>query len=116
MLKKNKFPIYNDGVILICREKEKKSSFNAKLNSTSMDDVDVIYKLDFQEMSKRQEDIEFAHSLSFSLDLKIKTRYVKGIDNKCKAVYDNRLYDIKHIDPTRTELFLYLQGGRRIDT
>lgn len=104
------FARYNDGVAAIYREKDKRSNFAAKINASALDDLDRIAKLDYQEMSKRQSDLEFAESMQFSLDLKIRTRYIKGVDNKCKVVIDGYLYDVSYIDPTRTEIYWYLQG------
>lgn len=110
MDKRPKFALYNDGVVSIYREKEKRSNFAAKMNVKALDDMELIAKLAFAELSKRQEDAEFAESMQFSLDYKVKTRFIKGVDNKCKAVIQGYLYDIKYIDATRTELFLYMEG------
>lgn len=110
MQNRPKFAQYNDGVVNIYREKEKRSNFGAKINAVSLDDLEFVNKLAFSETSKRQQDLEFAEQQSFSLDLKIKTRSIKGIDNKCKAVIDGYLYDVSYVDATRTELYLYLQG------
>lgn len=106
---KPKFSCYNDGIVSIYREKERRSNFGAKLNVTSLQDMLFIAKLSYAELSKRQQDIEFAEQQSFSLELKVKTRNIKGVDNKCKAVINGRLYDVAYVDSTRTELFLYLQ-------
>ena len=78
--------------------------------TTSQDDMTLISKLSFAVQSKRQQDMEFAEQQGFSLALKIKTRFIKGVDNKCKAVIDNYLYDVSYVDATRTELYFYLQG------
>lgn len=110
MQNRPKFALYNDGVVSIYREKEKRSNFGAKLNANTLDDLEFIAKLAYSEQSKRQQDAEFAESMQFSLDLKIKTRYLKGIDNKCKAVISGYLYDVSYVDSTRTELYLYLEG------
>lgn len=109
-MNKPEFARYNDGVVRIYREKDKRSNFSAKINAMSLDDMVLVAKLAFAETSKRQQDLEFAESMQFSLDLKIRTRFVKGIDTKCKAVIDGYLYDISYVDATRKELFLYLGG------
>lgn len=111
---KNKFNRYNDGVVSIYREKEKKSNFGAKENVSVLDDMDFIAKLDFEESTKREQDIEFANQNDFSLSLKIRTRYLPSVDNKCKAVIDGYLYDIKYVDKTRTEMWLYMEGVKKI--
>lgn len=110
------FARYNDGVVSIYRETERRSNFSAKLNVATIDDLQFIAKLSYAEQSKRQQDIEFAQQQGYSLDLKIKTRFVKGVDNKCKAVIDGYLYDIDYVDATKTELYLYMQGVGNLAT
>ena len=105
-----RFECYNDGMVSIYREKGARSNFGAKLNATALADLDFVAKLAYAEQSKRQQDMEFAEQQGFSLELKIKTRFVKGVDNKCKAVIDGYLYDVSYVDATRTELYLYLEG------
>jgi len=105
---------FNDGVVNIYREEDRMTDFNAKRNVQSLDDMVFIAKLDYHEQSRRQQDFEFAEQMGFSLSLKIKTRYLKGIDNKCKCVIEGILYDISYIDITRTEMFFYLQEVRQI--
>ena len=78
--------------------------------------MEYIVKLAFEEASKREQDIEFALQHDFTLDLKIKTRLHKGIDNKCKAVIDGFLYDVSSVDKSKTEMWLYLQGVKQIDS
>lgn len=115
-MNKKKFSCYNDGVVFIYRDKKNKSNFGAKENVSVLDDMDYIAKLDFEESSKREQDIEFANQNDFSLSLKIKTRLIKGVNNGCKAVIDGYLYDIKYVDKTRIEMFLYLEGVKQIVT
>ena len=113
---KPKFSRYNDGVVLIYREKTKRNSFAAKENVSELDDMDFIAKLDFEESSKREQDMEFASQNSFTLTLKVRTRYLPLVDNKCKAVIDGYLYDISYVDKSRTEMWLYMEGVKRLDT
>ncbi len=110
-----KFSSYNDGVVSIYREKDRRSNFGAKQNVKVLDDLQFIAKLAFSQLSKRQEDVEFAEQQSFTLSLKIKTRFIKGVDNKCKAVIGNMMYDISYIDTTKTEQFLYMQEVCALD-
>lgn len=107
-------PTYNDGVVFIYREAERKTDFGAKRNVHSLDNMGFIAKLDYAEQSRRQQDFEFAEQMGFSLTLKIKTRYLRGIDNKHKCVIGDRLYDIQYLDTTRTEMFFYLQEVRTL--
>ena len=115
-MQKSKFSRYNDGVVKIYREKEKRTDFSAKRNVSTLDDMDFVVKLDFEESAKREEDMEFASQNGFSLSLKIRTRYRKDVDNKCKAVIDGYLYDVTHVDKSRVEMWLYLEGVKAIDT
>lgn len=115
-MQKVKFSKYNDGVVRIFREKERKTDFNAKQNVSELDNMDFIVRLDFEESAKREQDLDFAEQHGFSLTMKIKTRLVKGVDNKCKAVIDGYLYDVSHIDKSRTELFWYLEGVKPLDS
>ena len=114
MKQRNKFSTYNDGVVLIYREKDRKTDFNAKRNVSTLDDMDFIVKLDYEEMSKREQDLEFAEQMGFSLSMKIKTRFVKAVDSKCKAVIDGYLYDISHHDKDKTNLYLYMEQIRKV--
>lgn len=111
-----KFPRFNDGVANLYREKERSTGFNAKVNTKAIDDLEFICKLDFEQMSKREQDQEFANQSGHSLSMKIRTRYVSVVDNKCKVIIDNTLYDIYDVDKTRTELYLYLEEERKIVT
>lgn len=115
MRKSKEFETFNDGVVSIYREKPRETDFNAKRNVSTLDDMDFIVKLNFKELSKREQDLEFAQQNDFTLSLKIKSRLVKGVDNKCKAVIDGYLYDVSFVDKSRTELFLYLEGVKAID-
>ena len=114
MQKRAKFSKYNDGVVKIYREKERRSDFSAKRNVLTLEDMDFIVKLDFEESAKREQDLEFAEQQDFSLSLKIKTRFVNDVDNKCKAVIDGYLYDVSYMDKNRTEMWLYLEQIRKV--
>lgn len=107
---------YNDGVISIYREKPRRTDFAAKQNVSALDDMDFVTKLDFEESSRREQDVDFAEQMGFSLSLKVRTRYLKTVDNKCKAVINNYLYDVSYVDKSRTEMWLYLEGVRSLDT
>ena len=111
---KHKLNTYNDGIVHIYREKPRSTDFGAKRNSKTLDDMDFIVRLDYEESSRREEDMEFAEMKNFSLELKIRTRAVPVVDNECKAVIVGYLYDVKHIDKTRTEMWLYLEGVRKV--
>lgn len=113
-MKPNNFARLNDGVAYVYREKARRSNFGAKENPRELDDLDFVCKLAFEEMSKRQQDQEFASNAGFSLSLKIRTRFVPTVDTKCKVVINGVLYAVADIDATRTELYLYLEKVRKI--
>lgn len=116
MRNRNKFACYNDGVVSIYRDKSTRTNFGAKQNTRVLDDMDFIAKLDYEEMSKRQQDQDFAEQSGFSLSMKIHTRLIPNVDSKCKAVIDGTLYDVSYIDKTRTDIFLYLEEVRKLDS
>ena len=115
-MNKTTFSRYNDGVVSIYREKVKRSNFAAKENVSVLDDMDFIAKLDYEESSKREQDLQFAEQMGFSLSLKIRTRYLPTVDNKCKAVINGYLYDVSYVDKNRIEMWLYMQGVKAIDS
>lgn len=113
---KNKLSTYNDGAVRIYRERPRKTDFGAKRNVSTLEDMDFVVRLDYEEASRREEDLEFAEKRGFSLTLKVKTRKAPGVDNKCKAVIDGYLYDVRYIDKSRTEMWLYMEGVKSLDT
>lgn len=113
---KRKLSTYNDGVVHIYRERPRKTDFSAKRNVATLEDMDFIARLDYEEASRREEDMDFAERSGFSLTLKVRTRAVPGVDNTCKAVIDGYLYDVRYIDKSRTEMWLYLEGVRTLAT
>lgn len=113
-MNKSQFSKYNDGVIRIYREKQRETDFNAKLNVTTLNDMEFVARLDYGEASMREQDREFAQQNGFSLTMKVKTRRLKTVDNKCKAVIDNYLYDVSYVDKSGVEMWLYLEGIRSL--
>ena len=113
---KQKLKTYNDGVVRIYKDKPRETNFGAKRNTKTLDDMDFIARLDFEESSRREEDMEFAEKRGFSLTLKIRTRAVPGVDSNCKAVIDGHLYDVQYTDKNREEMWLYLEGVRKLAT
>ena len=107
---------YNDGVVSIYREKDRKTDFNAKRNVAGIEDMDFIVKLAFDECSKRVQDLEFAEQSGFSLSMKVRTRYVPTVQAKHKAVINGYLYDISYIDKAEQELYIYLEEVRALDS
>lgn len=110
------FQRYNDGVASVYIEKAKRSNFAAKENARGLDDLEFVCKLDFEEMSKRQQDQEFAQQNGHTLTLKIHTRLAPTVNSSCKVAINDTLYDIYDIDKTRTDMYLYLEEVRKLDT
>lgn len=106
---------FSDGVVTICRQKERKTDFGARRNVLTMDDMEPVVKLAFAEASKRHQDLEFAEQSGFQLSMKVRTRYVPSVESKMKAVIENYLYDISYIDKSGREMFLYLESVRKLE-
>lgn len=115
-MNKTRFSRYNDGVVSIYREKGNRSNFAAKENVSALDDMEFVAKLDFELSTKREQDVQFAEQMGFSLSVKIRTRFLQSVDNRCKAVIDGYLYDVSYVDKNRTEQWLYLEGVKQIDS
>lgn len=112
MLKtRSHLPTYNDGIVSICRERDRKTTFGAKINAETMDDLIEVVRLAYSAQSIREQDFEFSERLGFDVSLKLKTRLVPGVDSECKALVGGLIYDISHIDRTKTEMYIYLEGG-----
>ena len=106
---------YNDGFIRVYKEIPLETEFGAKKNIKTLDNLELVVKLAYEECSKRLQDIEFAEANSRSLSLKVKTR-LYPIKNDYKVVINNILYDIITMDSDRTkrEIYLYLEQVREL--
>lgn len=114
---KSKFPPYNSGVLEIYNRKEIKSDFGAAKNITSKSDLVFIAKFPFTEMSKRDEDIEFAERQGSSLSMKVKIRFADLVKKSNDVVIGDKLYNIYKLDIDRAkqELYLYLEEVRKLE-
>lgn len=103
--------VYNDGVCFIVEAQTAPTSFAAKTNGKKASDFKTIVKLFFEEMSKREQDFEFAEANSRTLNRKIKTQLVKGWNSENKIIIDSVLYDIINadIDRKNREIYFYLE-------
>lgn len=106
---------YNDGVVLIYREKQRQTSFNAKKNVSSLDDMEFVAKLDYMQTSTRAQDLEWAEQAGYSIDIRIRTRLMPGIDTKCKCVIGPALYNVRNIDRMSGEMYLTLEKERDLN-
>lgn len=119
-MKGNKnIPYYLDGFALVYRPKEEtnRNYFGAKTNVRSTEEMDMLYKLAYQQSYKRLQDLEFAESSGRDLTIKIKTRLVSGIKNSDKVVIDGVLYDIIYTDEDRVnkEIYFYLEEAYKVE-
>lgn len=110
---------YNDGIINVYKEKNNlaTTNFNEKKNTKTLDDMELVIPLAFKEMSKRQQDFDFANTLGHSLTMKVKTRLVDDVKNSHKVIYAGSIYDIIYLDADRInkELYIYMEEVRPIN-
>lgn len=111
---KGRFDKYIDGVVKICLKKNVDTDFSAAINTNTKEDLTPVYKMNYEQLSKRNQDFEFAKQSGFSLTMKIKIRKVNGVTAKHSAVINNYLYSIKYIDSDTKNLYLYLEGERSL--
>lgn len=114
MMKMNKKEprYYLDGFIYVYRPKDvNRTTFGAKKNIRSKDEMDLLYKLAYTQSYKRLQDLDFAESMGRDLSIKVKVRLVNGIKNSDKVVIEDVLYDIIYVDEDKVnrELYLYLE-------
>lgn len=115
-MKKVQFERYNDGVVRIYRESKGQVDYFSKKNVKFLEELDHVVNLDFALASRREQDLDFAMQHDFTLSLKIKTRFCKTVDNKCKAVINDYLYEVAYVDSNLKDMWLYLQGVGKIDS
>ena len=117
MLRKRKhLPTYPDGIVEVYEDAAGKSSIGAKRNPRSLDELKLVHTLCYSEEGVRESDQALAHQQGVTISLKVRTPYVGGVNAKQKAVVRGRLYDIVRVDPAkRTQLYIYLSGGRTLD-
>lgn len=111
-----KIKTYNDGVATICRPKEKERDFRAKVNPTSINDLEIKGTLMFSILSARIEDMEYAERIGKKLTLKIKAPNHPGLKKQDNLLIEDVLYDIYHIDTSRDrmEIYLYCEEVRKL--
>lgn len=112
--KRRKFNIFNEGVVEIYKDNTTDSSFGAKKNTSKLSDLTYIEKLDYYQMTCKQEDLEYCEQLGFSLALKLKTHLRKHIKIKYKAVINNTLYTINFLDYSKRSMYMYLERVREL--
>lgn len=108
MLKKKQK--YNDGIVKFYEKKDPGK------NVKSLDDLNYLGFLYYDEKGKRQEDIEFAEQRGKQLTLKIVTPDNGNLDSDRNAVIGDRIYSIIYIDrdKEKCQLYFYLEEVRKI--
>lgn len=117
MLIPKKKSSYKDGVVYIYSENLKETTFNAKKNVKTKDDLTYITKMFYKVESIRHQDFVFAESMDRKLTLKLKTPITNKVNVNHKAVIGTELYDIFELDKDQNnnELYLYLEKVRNIE-
>lgn len=103
-----KVKTYNDGIATICRPKEKERDFRAKVNPTSIKDLEIKGKIMFSILSARIEDMEYAERIGKKLTLKIKAPNHPGLKKQDNLLIEDVLYDIYHMDMSKDKMEIYL--------
>ena len=113
---KTRFQTYNDGVLYICKPPEEKSSFNAIKNQSEKKSIKKRLKLDYKEMTKRDQDMAFAESFGRTLNMKVKTPLNESIEATDEILIGDMLYSLIHIDFSREkkEMYLYMEEARKV--
>lgn len=113
---KSKFSTYNQGILWICETSNEASSFNAPRNPTASNDMTKIQKLDFEKVSIREQDKDFAESKDRTRTMKVKTRYHASATTDRQVLIGKDLYDIFNVDPdtAEKEMYLYLEKVRTL--
>ena len=106
----------NDGFAAVYWEKDNKTDFNADIRAKTLDDLEYVMDMAYEEQFKREQDYEFAESSGHSLNLKVKMRLYEKISKKNKIVIEDVLYNILKIDYSKSEkcMYLYLEEERKI--
>lgn len=115
MLRKRLLPSYSDGSLRVYRERDERTSFAARINPASLDDMNLVCATRYRDCGIRERDFEFAEQMGFSLSAKVAIPNAAGVDCDCKVFMRNGIYGISHIDRSSRELFLYLEGGDLIE-
>lgn len=113
---KSRFSTFNDGFLRICEPVNSVSDFGAVRNTTDEAGLNKLGKLAFKEMSKRDQDMDFAESHGRTLSLKVKCRLKAEVTKMHLVLIEKTLYSIIHMDEGRThqEMYLYLEEVRKL--
>lgn len=110
-------PAFRDGYVCFVKPLDSNiSSFGAPKNTRSKDDTEAVVMLAYDRMQHRQRDLEFAHSLDRTLDLKIRCPYHMSVTTRLQAIVEDVLYDVYDVDTdaNNQQMFVYMQENRRL--
>ena len=110
-------PAFRDGYVSFVQPLGSNiSSFGAKKNTRTTEDVSQVVELAYDEKTKRQQDLEFAYSADKTLDMKICCPYHPDVNTKLQAIIENTLYDVYEVDPDKNnmQMFIYMQENRKL--
>lgn len=105
----------SDGWAYVYAVKDGQGPYGSRKNVDSLEDLDFVAKLAFEECSRREQDYEFAQRVGFGLSLKLRTHAHPGVDVSCRVRIGKTLHVIEHMDRAGSEMYLYLGGGKEIE-
>ena len=113
---RSRFSTFGDGVLWVCNPEEAASDFGAVKNTTKKEELKRIQKLNYEEMSKRDQDLDFAESQGRTLSLKVKCRLWPKVNKLHQILIGKVLYSIINLDEDRAsqEMYLYLEEVRKL--
>ena len=113
---RSRFSTFNDGVLWICEPETDASDFGAVKNTLKKDQLQKIVKLAYKEMSKRDQDLDFAESQGRVLNIKVKCRLWPKVNTLQQILIGKVLYSIINLDEDRNsqEMYLYLEEVRKL--
>ena len=119
MIRRNlhpRFSVFNQGILYIAEISTQDTDFGAPTNATKVSDLETLVKLEYEEMSKRERDLEFAQASDHSLDLKVRTRFHSSASTDRQVLIGRTLYDIFQVDGNEFsgEMYLYLEKVREL--
>lgn len=114
MALRSRFQTYNDGVLYLCVQRPASSDFSAVTNPKRQSDICRLMKLDYREVTKREQDYTFAEGEEKTLDLKVKVMFHTLASVDKQVMIGKVLYDIFKVDygNNRKNMYLYLQKAR----
>lgn len=113
--RRRKLPTYPDGIVSFVKSVKASSTFSAKQNPTTLRDLEILMCGVFAFETLREQDIDFAEQMGTTYSLKIRTPKMPGVNANQKALIGSMLYDVSRVDPSKYELYIYLEGGQEID-